>query len=568
VTTPEGIGFWDLQQRKAADLPTITVEYPEAVAMSHDGGLVAVALPDPDSVRIYDLDGGVSPVVEEFPAPVAAIGFDPTEPRLWVGVETWPGDGQDNLWFLNYEQDGVESFSYSTHPVAFDIDPAGEWVSVPLVGGYGTTAPLVDGNEPQIMLDLASPSVFLPDGHTLMGATGDGGVGLWDLESARKIGTLPVGNCVEIACPLAIAPDGKTVLQVNGPDLVGFDTERVEWTYSTPEAWNDTGFDFFSSGAIVPESGDLIAVNSMGVHRWRTGDDGLAVDPASPELLSDLPGNVLAVSPDGSVVAIGSTEAPNVTVIDLARPEEPHILEMADYIADLTFDPSGSRLIVAVVAETVVGQSSRIEFWNTETWEREPIEPIDTGEYGSWDLCVGDDGRTLYFGNSDTVAAVDIESGERVADLGSGMYGLACRPDGTVVGQSYQLLWTWTASSGAGEILVEVPIDDSSTGTILELSPDGRYIATAGWDGGTWLWEAETGTLLRTFNGYGTGNDLAFSADGDTLVGFGAQIAVWDLSYLDDPNAAVCEQIDQGLTVDEWRTYLPDLDYGSAYACS
>lgn len=568
LTTADGIAFWDLRERAPADLPTIAVAASGAIALSHDASLVAVATSDPDAVQIIEVGGGASPLVEQFPALVTAVGFDPTEPRLWVGLETWPGDGVDNLRFVNYEQGEVEAHSFSTHPTAFDISPAGDLVAVSLSGGYSTTAPLTEERESQILTDLVSPAVFPPDGHTVVGATPDGAVGVWDLESARKIGTLSLGNCVEIACPIAIAPDGKTVVQGVGAELIGFDTERVEWTYEAPEAWTDTGFDYFASGAIVPESGDLVAVNDNGVHRWRTGEDGWPVDRAAPEHLSELPGETLAVSPDGSVVAIGAPDTPNVTVIELDRPEEQHVLETGGYTAALAFDASGSRLAVAVGAELDTGEHSRVEFWDTGAWEREPIEPIDSGEYPAWALCISADGRTVYFGNGEAATAVEIATGDPVADLGAGAYDFVCGPDETIVGQSYQILWNWTADSGDGAIIAEAPMEDLSTGSILAVSPDGRYIATADWGGGAWLWEAETGLLLRTLGGYGSGHDLAFSAEGDALVSFGKQITVWDLAYLDDPNAAVCDQIDHGLTFEEWGEHVPDLEYGSALACA
>jgi WD40 repeat protein len=52
----------------------------------------------------------------------------------------------------------------------------------------------------------------------------------------------------------------------------------------------------------------------------------------------------------------------------------------------------------------------------------------------------------------------------------------------------------------------------------IALSPDGKYLASVGWDGTVKLWHVSRGTLSRTFKGHqGTTQAIAFSPDGKVI---------------------------------------------------
>jgi WD40 repeat protein len=65
----------------------------------------------------------------------------------------------------------------------------------------------------------------------------------------------------------------------------------------------------------------------------------------------------------------------------------------------------------------------------------------------------------------------------------------------------------------------------------VAFSPDGKWLASASWDGSAKVWDATSGPEFRALNGHtGSVNDVAFSPDGTRLVSGGPEVKLWDLS--------------------------------------
>ena len=109
-----------------------------------------------------------------------------------------------------------------------------------------------------------------------------------------------------------------------------------------------------------------------------------------------------------------------------------------------------------------------------------------------------------------------------VAVSKNGQYWAAADPDGDVR--------VWALGQEAKQTLHLAWHAHVTNIFALAFSPDGRTLASAGWDNAVKLWEVEHGTLLWT--GWHTGqvNDIAFAPDGSRLASGGddSVIRVWD----------------------------------------
>lgn len=245
-------------------------------------------------------------------------------------------------------------------------------------------------------------------------------------------------------------------------------------------------------------------------------------------------------SPDGKLLAVATSSG--VLLYNTASFETApqRIGSSTNFINSVAFSPDGIML--------ASGGRTGIQLWDQITGQEQAISLEETdGEVIG--LAFSPDGTTLVSGSTgDTVSLWDAVTGERVAALAghrSAVTEVAFSPDGAVLAAAGGYDDGMTGGDGLIR-LWDMATKESypSLGghlTGVAFSPDGRVLASGGYDNAVHLWDRTTGELLATLAGH-TGDvvRVAFSPDGTWLASSAgwedSSIRLWDMAARESLN--------------------------------
>jgi WD40 repeat protein len=300
-----------------------------------------------------------------------------------------------------------------------------------------------DGPQPHLVISahdgLIWKLVYLPDGrHVVTGSKG-GTMKVWNLESGEQKGT-SMKHESEI-CSLAVTRDGKTIISSYHGGVIkvwGVDSESheivKEWTH--------------------PESCPMVAI-----------------------------------SPNGRLIAVGAW-----TVAIHTMEGNQVNLNVGKAVWSMSFSPDGERL--------ACGTLDDIRVYNVEsgTLILAPLHPLlhplptaQIGQYWVFDVLWSRDGSRLFSADDKTIRCWNSDTGEQIGrpwrghtsmilSLSLPTHGLilaSASPDHTV------RFWDATTGNPIGQHLQH----DQPVYTV-RFSPDGQFVASAGWNGKLYLWRA------------------------------------------------------------------------------
>ncbi|HET7015530.1 MAG TPA: TIR domain-containing protein [Streptosporangiaceae bacterium] len=359
---------------------------------------------------------------------------------------------------------------------------------------------------------------FSPNGRILAVGSLSGFVGLWDVATGRRVGTLNEGSPVY---SLAFSPDGRTVAVGDDAGDVGlWDVAARRRLASLVEGSGVYGLAFSPDGCVLA-AGDL----SGFVGLWN-----LATERRTGQLTEGIPVKSVAFSPDGRTLA-AADDVGFVYLWDVATGRRTGELAENSPPNSVAFDPSDQNVGQKTPkgGTLAVGDDSgAVMIWSVGS--KNSLGSLNDGD-PAISVSFSPDGRILAVGHDNgDINLWNAVSGLRMVTLheGSPADSVAFSPDGRTlaVGDVSGFVGLWNV---AGARRAHVTADGSISN--LAFSPDGRRLAVGGERGEITLWNAATEHRTGTLPQGSPIHGLAFSPNGRTLAAGddNGNIKLWDV---------------------------------------
>jgi WD40 repeat protein len=242
-------------------------------------------------------------------------------------------------------------------------------------------------------------AVFSPDGKTLVTASGDTTVRLWDVRKGLELATLK-GHSAPVYS-VALSPDGKILATGSGDNTVKLWDLRTHQELATLLGHTS----YVTSVVFAPDARTLATgSNDRTVRLW---------DITSRQVLATLKlqGSVgsLAIAPDGQTLVTGSNDG-EVSLWDIASMSPLRSIEgHKSPVISVVFSPNG-RTFASGSLDGIVKR------WNVSTGEELAILKGFTGSVYS--VAFSSDGKTLAYGSDNGMVKLwDIQTGQEIASL-------------------------------------------------------------------------------------------------------------------------------------------------------
>lgn len=373
----------------------------------------------------------------------------------------------------------------------------------------------------------ATNLVFSPDGKLLASAGRDTMIKVWDAGSGKMLHQFKAQPALG-ALALVFAPDGQ-FLASGGSDK----TLKIWEVAGGREVNSFQGHQTSVVSLAYSADGRMLASGCMdgSIRLWEaaTGQELGSIAAHRQEI------STLAFTPDGKTLASGSRDG-MLRLWEVADGKEFRTLGegldtngQLDRCSRLTFSADGKTLVSAW------NEGLYFRIWDA-TGAKELRQFQAPFRYGQFSIAFSADGAVIVTGqrNGGQIYIWDATTGQerRYEGHEREVVSVAFNPDGQTVatGSNDRSIRLWQAGSGKE---IRTLVGHSDPPRYLAFSPDGKLLASAGTsDLAISLWDIALGKEIRQIRGHVFINAIAFTADGQTLVGAGgdgdqAEQTVW-----------------------------------------
>jgi WD40 repeat protein len=570
------VHVWDSASGKELRAFRVADIHVLAMALSPDDKTLATAGRDLQ-VRLWDAATGKP--LQTFAGHgnwIWALAFSPDGKRLASSgldqtVRLWDiGKGQEFA-TLTTGRGGKEGYP----SVAFS--PDGKTLAA---ANHAGTVDLFDGETGKELGKLdghasgVSAVAISKDGKFLASGGFDQLIRLWDLAAQKEVRQF-TGHDGRIHS-LSFSPDGKMLASTTGwPGK--FDRTCRVWNVETGKELQRLPSEYLGSVAFAPDSKSLaLAPGDATIHLY-DANTGKELEASARRMVRS---QCLAVSPDGKLLAVPALE---LLLLDAATGQVVHRLTgstQGDYAAAFSSDSkllaAGGRDGVVQLFDPFTGKAVRkfeghkgqpeglawitslafspdgkllaeaardgmIHLWDVNAGTEQQVR----GQGGViWSVAFAPDGKTLVSGGQDHVVRLwSVADGAEVHALTGHtgeVEGVAYSPDGRLLASAGRdgTIRLWHSATGKPFLQIDEPPSwriralHHRDGRQIAFSPDGRLLATGGWQS-VHLWETSTSKERARFTGHrGEVNSIAFSPDGRTLTtgSFDTALVFWDVT--------------------------------------
>jgi eukaryotic-like serine/threonine-protein kinase len=354
---------------------------------------------------------------------------------------------------------------------------------------------------------------FSPNGARVADTVAEMGVNIWDCGTRRKFGMLE-GHTAQVVS-VAYSRDGNR-LATASDDM----TVRIWDAQTRQELLKLRGHRAGVLAAVFsPDGKQLVSASKDGtVKVW-------PINRGTPEVIP-FPGRnyAVAINPNGGSIAYGGEKGTGA-IRDINADKWLMPLPVGSWIHALAVGPEGRRVAAAGLGDVV------------KVWEaKKEMLALNGHPGGVCDLVFTPDGKRLITAGvaDQTVRAWDLATAKQVyafSIANNATESLAISPDGEklAVGLIGELK-IYHAATGKEWKATRAHYDHIDG---LAYSHDGRYLASASWDGTVTLWDSTSAAIIRVFKGHsGRVHKVLFSPDDRRVFSSSDDrtIRIWDVA--------------------------------------